>query len=164
MSVDYDKLNKERLRSASQVVKKLDLDALVATAFDNVRYLTGRRAFFVTGWEPNAVAILTKEGEVFFQHADEYVAPSPIWRNKAAALRKERFWFNYSTFNPTIVSDMWVQWLVKSLDNLGVRKGRIGLDRSPWQWYAEIRNKRPELEIVNAEEDLLLARAVKNSE
>jgi len=164
LSVDYDKLNKERLRSASHVVKQLDLDALVATAFDNVRYLTGRRAFFVTGWEPNAVAILTKEGEVFFQHADEYVAPSPLWRNKAETLRKQRLWFNYSTFNPTIVSDMWVQWLVKTLDKIGVKKGRIGLDRSPWQWYAELRNKRPDLEIVDAEEDLLLARAVKNSE
>ncbi|MFQ5819185.1 MAG: M24 family metallopeptidase [Candidatus Heimdallarchaeota archaeon] len=162
MSVDYDRLHKDRVAKARQVMKKLDLDAFVATTLENVWYVASRRPFFVLGWMPNAMAVLPKDGDAVFLHADDFVAPTSHWDNEGRSLANQYQDINhYTVWNPVIAKDIWTGWLKKSLDSLGIKRGRLGLDMAPWQWYASFKKTLPDLEIVSAEEEIIYARAVK---
>jgi len=162
MSVDYDRLHKDRVSKAREVMKKLDLDAFVATTLENVWYIANRRPFYVLGWMPNAMAILPKDGDAVFLHADDFVAPGPQWENDGATLASQYQGIShYSVWPAPIARDIWTGWLKKSLDSLGLKKGRLGLDMAPWQWYTSFKNSLPDFDFVDAEEEILYTRAIK---
>jgi len=161
MGVDYDRLNKDRLAKARKVVKELDLDAFIATTLENVRFITNKRAFFVLGWMPNSIAILPKDGEPTFLHADDFVAPGPIWEKDGKALADRYFIDHYTVWPAPIARDIWARWLKKQLTAIGIKKGRLGLDMAPWQWYDEFKKTLPNYEIVDAEDAILYERAIK---
>ena len=139
--IDRDKLIAFRQDGAHQVMERLDLDVLVATTFDNVRYITDRRPFYVTGWMPNAIAVLPRQGEPVVLHPDEFVAPSPLWANDGSALQESFGWNHFTIFNPALVSEIYADWLDWAFAQIGVTRGRVGLDSAPWQWYATFTEK-----------------------
>ena len=159
--IDRDRLLSFRQDGAHQVMERLNLDVLVATTFDNVRYITDRRPFYVTGWMPNAIAVLPRQGEPVVLHPDEFVAPSPWWANDGSALQESFGWNHFTIFNPALVSEIYADWLDWAFAQIGVTRGRVGLDSAPWQWYATFTEKFPQLELVDVEEALLRQRAVK---
>jgi len=161
MGVDYDRLNKDRLVKARKVIKELDLDALIATTPENVRYITNKRAFFVMGWMPNSIAILPKDGEPVFLHPDDFVAPGPLWENDGKTLLNQYLINHYTVWPAPIARDIWAKWLKKRLMAIGIRKGRLGLDMAPWQWYTEFQKTLTNYEIVDAENAMLYERAIK---
>jgi Xaa-Pro dipeptidase len=164
VSIDVERMKNGRVSSARGVMDDLGLDALVVSAFDNVRYITNERPFFVLGWEPNSMAVLGKEGDPLLLHGARFIAPSNDWLNNGEKLKQDFGWNHYTIFKPTLVADTYADWLKQSLQKLGIRKGKIGVDSLPWQWYEAFRKALPGYEIVSADKELMIARAVKNPE
>lgn len=162
--IDRNKLVKFRQDGARQVMERLNLDLLVVTSFDNVRYIADLRPFFVTGWMPNAIAVLPKGGDPLVLYPDQYVAPSPLWQNEGAELEKRYGWRHYTIFNPAMVSDIYARWLDWAFKKLGITAGRVGLDSAPWQWFVAFKERFPKMELVDAHGELLRQRAIKSPE
>jgi Xaa-Pro dipeptidase len=110
---------------------------------------------------PNSIAVLPRDGEPRYLHADDFVAPTPMWERDGQSLR-ERYWIDHYTVWPAAIArDIWAKWLSKCLAQMGITKGRVGLDQAPWQWYEEFKKTMPKIEFVDAENEILYARAIK---
>jgi Xaa-Pro dipeptidase len=162
--VNKERLIKLRQEGAVRVCDKLGVDALIGTQHDNVQYITDLRRFFVYGWEPNAIAIISKEGGVKLLECGMHVAPGPQWENDGALLKQETGWDHFSIFNSSLIPEQYADWIKNALKELGVTRGKVGIDRVSWVMLETFRSAMPDIEFVNAEEALLLERAVKNEE
>jgi Xaa-Pro aminopeptidase len=164
-----DEVNHERLvrlnrEGALRVCEKIGADALLATQHDNVQYIADVRRFFVYGWEPNSMAIISREGGVKSVDCGMHVAPGPHWAGEGAWLKEQTGWDHFSIFNANLIDQRYASWAMDALRELGVTGGRVGVDRVSWVILETLRATMPEIEFVNAEEALLLERAVKNEE
>ena len=162
--VDKELLIRLRQEGAVRVCEKLGADAVVGTQYDNVQYFTDLRRFFVYGWEPNSIAIINREQGVKLLDPGAFVAPGPHWQNEGAALKAETGWDHFTIFNANLIGERYAGWTKGALKELGVTKGKVGIDRVSWLILEAFKSAMPEIEFVNAEEALLLERAVKNEE
>ena len=162
--VDKELLIRLRQEGAVRVCEKLGVDAVVGTQYDNVQYFTDLRRFFVYGWEPNSIAIVNREQGVKLLEPGAFVAPGPHWQDEGAALKADTGWDHFTIFNANLIGERYAGWLKDALKELGVTKGKVGIDRVSWLILEAFKNAMPEIEFVNAEEALLLERAVKNEE
>jgi Xaa-Pro dipeptidase len=162
--VNKDLLIKLRQEGAVRVCEQLGVDALIGTQHDNVQYFTDLRRFFVYGWEPNAVAVISKEGATQLLDCSAHVAPGPHWANDGALLKEQTGWDHFSIFNSSLIPQAYADWTKKALADLGVTKGRVGVDRVSWIILDAFEAAMPDITFVPAEEALLLERAVKNDE
>jgi Xaa-Pro aminopeptidase len=167
--MQQEEVNRERLvalrqEGAARVCEELGVAALVGTQYDNVQYFTDLRRFFVYGWEPNSVAVITKERATKLLEPGAFVAPGPHWANEGEALRRETGWDHFTIFNANLIAGRYADWTKRALAELGVARGKVGIDRVSWIILDAFRAAMPEIEFVNAEEALLLERAVKNDE
>jgi Xaa-Pro dipeptidase len=162
--VNKDLLIKLRQEGAVRVCEKLGVDALIGTQHDNVQYFTDLRRFFVYGWEPNAIAVISKEGATKLLDCGAHVAPGPHWANDGAWLKEQTGWDHFSIFNSSLIPQAYAEWTRKALADLGVTKGRVGVDRVSWIIQDAFEEAMPDVAFVPAEEELLLERAVKNEE
>jgi Xaa-Pro aminopeptidase len=163
-NVDKELLIRLRQEGAVRVCEKLGVDALIGTQYDNVQYFTDLRRFFVYGWEPNSIAIINREQGVKLLEPGAFVAPGPHWQNDGAALKAETGWDHFTIFNANLIGERYAGWTKGALAELGVKKGKVGIDRVSWPILEAFKSAMPEIEFVNAEEALLLERAVKNEE
>ncbi|MEA2379309.1 MAG: hypothetical protein QOD13_3216, partial [Thermoleophilaceae bacterium] len=60
-AIDTELLIAERQRAAVGACERLEVVALIGTQYDNVQYITDQRRFFIYGWEPNSLAVITRE-------------------------------------------------------------------------------------------------------
>lgn len=162
--VDKERLIRLRQEGAVRVCERLGVDALVGTQYDNVQYFTDLRRFFVYGWEPNSIAIINREQGVKLLEPGAFVAPGPHWQDEGAALKAETGWDHFTIFNANLIGERYAGWTKGALQELGVTKGKVGIDRVSWLILEAFKKAMPEIEFVNAEEALLLERAVKNDE
>jgi len=162
--VDKERLIRLRQEGAVRVCEKLGVDALIGTQYDNVQYFTDLRRFFVYGWEPNSIAIINREQGVKLIDPGAFVAPGPHWQNEGAALKAETGWDHFTIFNANLIGERYAGWTKSALAELGVKKGKVGVDRLSWVILEAFKSAMPEIEFVNAEEALLFERAVKNDE
>jgi Xaa-Pro aminopeptidase len=163
-AVNHEKLIQLRREGALRVCAKIGADALLATQHDNVQYIADVRRFFVYGWEPNSLAIITREGAVKSVDCGYHVAPGPHWANEGAWLEQETGWDHFSIFNANLIGPRYAEWTRRALEELGLTRGTVGVDRVSWVILEAFRSTMPDIEFVNAEEALLLERAVKNEE
>lgn len=163
-TVDKQRLIKLRQEGAVRVAKALGVDALIGTQHDNVQYITDVRRFFVYGWEPNAIAVITKEGGVKWLDCSAHVAPGPQWENDGASLKRQTGWDHFSIFNSSLIAEQYARWTKNALAELGISKGKVGVDRVSWIILEAFKVAMPGIEFVPAEEALLFERAVKNEE
>lgn len=162
--VNKELLKKLRREGAVRVCDKLGVDALVGTQHDHVQYFTDVRRFFVYGWEPNAIAVVSKEGDTRQLDCGAHVAPGPHWANDGALLKEQTGWDHYTIFNSSLIPQTYADWTKKALADLGVTKGRVGVDRVSFIILNAFEAAMPDIAFVPAEEALLLERAVKNEE
>jgi Xaa-Pro dipeptidase len=163
-AVNHEKLIKLRQEGALRVCAKVGADALLATQHDNVQYIADVRRFFVYGWEPNSLAVITREGAVKSVDCGYHVAPGPHWANDGAWLEQETGWDHFSIFNANLIGPRYAEWAKRALEELGLTRGTVGVDRLSFIILDAFRSAMPDIEFVNAEEALLLERAVKNEE
>jgi Xaa-Pro aminopeptidase len=162
--VDHERLLKLRHEGALRVCEKLGVDALLGTQHDNVQYIADVRRFFVYGWEPNSLAIINKEGGVKHIDCGGHVAPGPQWADEGAQLKRETGWDHFTIFNANLIAERYAKWVADALKELGVTRGKVGIDRVSWIMLEAFQAALPDVQFVNAEEALLLERAVKNEE
>jgi Xaa-Pro dipeptidase len=162
--VNKELLIKLRREGAVRVCGRLRVDALIGTQHDNVQYFTDLRRFFVYGWEPNAIAVFSKEGATKLLDCGAHVAPGPHWANEGAWLKEQTGWDHFSIFNSSLIPKAYAEWTKDALAELGVTKGRVGVDRVSWIILQAFEEAMPDIAFVPAEEALLLERAVKNEE
>jgi Xaa-Pro aminopeptidase len=162
--VDKARLIEMRQQGAVRVCEKLGVDALIGTQHDNVQYIADQRRFFVYGWEPNSIALINKEGGVKLLQCGDFVAPGPHWADEGAWLKEQTGWDHFSIFNSSLIAAHYADWVKRNLKELGVTRGKAGVDRVSWIILEAFKGAMPEIEFVNAEEALLLERAVKNEE
>jgi Xaa-Pro dipeptidase len=162
--VNYERLIRLRQEGALRVCEKLGADAVLATQYDNVQYIADVRRFFVYGWEPNSLALITREGAVKSVNPNMHVGPGPHWANDGAWLKEQTGWDHYSIFNASLINERYAAWARDALAELGVTRGKVGVDRVSWIILEAFRAAMPEIEFVNAEEALLFERIVKNEE
>jgi Xaa-Pro dipeptidase len=162
--VDHDRMVKLRQEGALRVCERLGANALIGTQHDNVQYIADVRRFFVYGWEPNSIAVISADGGV--QHIDcgAHVAPGPQWADNGERLRRETGWDHFSIFNANLIAERYAQWIADALRDLGVERGKVGIDRLSWIMCDALKAELPGVELVDAETELLLERAVKNEE
>jgi Xaa-Pro dipeptidase len=162
--VDKERLIELRQEGAVRVCKKIGADALIGTQHDNVQYISDQRRFFVYGWEPNSIALISKEGGVKLLQCGDFVAPGPQWADEGAWLKEQTGWDHFSIFNSSLIAEHYTDWVKRNLNELGVARGKVGVDRVSWIILEAFKSAMPEIEFVDAEEALLLERAVKNEE
>jgi Xaa-Pro aminopeptidase len=163
-AVDTELLIAERQRAAVGACERLEVVALIGTQYDNVQYITDQRRFFIYGWEPNSLAVITREGATKLLAGGDYFSPGRAWEDDGAALLERDGWNHYSIFNAGMVGELWADWAKNTLAELGVTGGRVGIDRVSWEVFEAFRAAMPDVEFVQAEEELQRSRAVKNSE
>lgn len=162
--VNTDRLVRLRQEGAVRVAERLGADAIVGTQHDNVQYIADVRRFFVYGWEPNSMAVISREGGVESVDCGLHVAPGPHWANEGAWLRDQTGWDHFSIFNANLIAARYAGWLKDALGRLGVKRGKVGIDRVSWILLDAFKAALPEIEFVDAEEALLFERIVKNEE
>jgi Xaa-Pro dipeptidase len=162
--VNHERLIQLRQEGALRVCGELGANALVATQHDNVQFVADVRRFFVYGWEPNSLAIITNEGAVRSLDCGLHVAPGPHWAGEGAQLKEQTGWDHYSVFNASLIHEHYASWVRDALRDLGVTSGKVGVDRVSWVILEALRAAMPGIEFVNAEEALLFERIVKNEE
>ncbi len=155
LKINQDKLRKASVEGARSVLKKLNLDALLVTSFDNVRYLTGRRLYFQLDWTTDGnAAVLPADGD-----------PVDLTIGIFEPVGGEALgWSNYPYTAPVIIADRWAEIYSKALKSFKAEKGRVGLDYMPFAIYEVLKKKLPEATFIPVLEDLLNVRAVKNEE
>ena len=154
--VDKERLIRLRQEGAVRVCTKLGVDALVGTQYDNVQYITDLRRFFVYGWEPNSIAVINREQGVKLLEPGAFVAPGPHWQNEGATLKQDTGWDHFTIFNANLIAERYAGWTKGALEALGVRQGKVGIDRVSWVILDAFKSEMPGIEFVNAEEALLL--------
>ncbi len=162
--VNYDRLIRLRQEGAVRVCEEIGADAILATQHDNVQYIADVRRFFVYGWEPNSLAIITRDGAVKSVDCGLHVAPGPHWANEGAWLKEQTGWDHFSIFNANLIRERYADWARRALAELGVTRGKVGVDRLSWVMLEAFRTAMSEIDFVNAEEALLFERIVKNEE
>ncbi|MEA2333039.1 MAG: Xaa-Pro dipeptidase [Thermoleophilaceae bacterium] len=164
VAVDTELLIAQRQQAAVRACERLDAAALIGTQYDNVQYITDQRRFFIYGWEPNSLAVITREGASKLLAGGDYFSPGSAWEDDGAALQERDGWNHYTIFNAGMVAEKWAEWARAALAEVGVQNGRVGIDRVSWDVFEAFREAMPDVEFVRAEEELQRQRAVKNAE
>jgi len=146
--VDKARLIQLRQEGAVRVCNQLGADALIATQYDNVQYFTDLRRFFVYGWEPNSLAIINREQGVKLLEPGAFVAPGPHWQNEGAALKQDTGWDHFTIFNANLIAERYAAWTKAALKDLGVTRGKVGIDRVSWLILDAFKTAMPDLEFV----------------
>ena len=157
--IHWDTLRKFRVDKVKEVMAEADVDVLILTGHDNIRYATDVGVFLICEAYDWYAAIVTREGEsyIFIPYVDrvvenplpnfpwvrEYI-PTPSW---VSSLTQE---------------EIWVKMLTQKLQELGASK--IGLDSMPFQIYDGLKEKLPEARFNSLYMGLALARQVKHPE
>ena len=150
--VDLHRVAKSRLEKAQNIIVENSLDALLVTAVDNVRFITGERLYFSLEWYSDAFAAILPKGK------------SPIPINTSYGGRSGIGWASYPFVPSPLVADRWARVFAKVLRDEGVATGRIGLDYLPFATYEALRSELPSAELVPALEYLLQSRAIKTDD
>jgi Xaa-Pro aminopeptidase len=155
--IDRKRLKTERLSKAKRVLSDQNLDAMLFTTWDNVRYVTDSRTVISAEWCSLLTAVLTREGEmgVFGPFREEHDYQS---------LQAEGAWSNFPLGGNAINPIKWARTYASLLRSFGKRSGRIGLDSMEFQILRHLQNELPKCVFVDGFGPMLEARAVKGKE
>ena len=157
--IHWTTLRKFRMDKVKEVMAEADLQALVLTGHDNIRYATDVGVFLICEAYDWYAAIITREGEayIFIPYVDKVVQdPLPNFP-----------WIREYIPTPSWVSsitqeEIWVKMLSQKLREL--RATKVGVDTMPFQLYDGLKETLPEVQFSGQYMALALARQVKHVE
>ncbi|MDA4130275.1 MAG: Xaa-Pro peptidase family protein [Thaumarchaeota archaeon] len=152
------KLREERLSKALHVLTLLDLDALLVTTWDNVRYITGARTVISPEWSSLLTAVLTRDGDVGL------FGPFREGREEQESLEKLGDWTIFPIGENSAIPEKWARTYSKLLKHFGKSRGKIGVDFMGFQIFQQLQRDLPGCEFVDSFRALLDERAVKTPE
>jgi Xaa-Pro dipeptidase len=153
---DFDLLRAGRLRRAEAAMESDDLDALLVWKYENVRYLTSLRAQILAGKDSilNAALLVPGRPPVLLCSGGEldHAGYMP-WLGSAHAVPIME--------QPELIHGFVTSNLAPLLAELGVRRGRLGIDQTSIHLLESIATELPELRVVDGDHAMQQARLIK---
>lgn len=159
--VDFATMRKARTERLRETMKKYELDALVTFRAENIRYMTGMRPL----WWP--ITFITRNASIMSQNAGPILY---VTSGDCARCRATMTWMPAEDIRPCGsmedpgITDYMVKEFVKCLVDMGVEKGRIGIDAVTVDIFNALNRHLPNAKLVDGDECVKEAKAVKNSE
>lgn len=159
-NVDWGRLYEFRSEKTGDIMKEQDLDAMILTSWDNIRYTTDFKVnMYPETFNDSYAAIVTIEAESYIycpfrgQISEKPIEELP-WVKEVIGL---------PTWIPgVVVSSMWVELFKRKLYEKKLTK--VGVDYLPFQTYEELKREVPEVTFKSIFNELLEARAIKHEE
>jgi Xaa-Pro aminopeptidase len=160
--IDFDLLRRTRTASLNEHIKKHELDALLCFKAENIRYMTGYRPL----WWP--ISFLTRNAGIMAVDKDPILFPTSgcyeRCRDTMYWMKKENIRPLATMEDPGIVDVEVKKKFIPAFNELGITKGRIGLDHVSMLTLLKLQEAFPKAEFVNGDHCVLDAQVVKNSE
>lgn len=155
-TVDWTSLRQGRRARVADVMRALQVDHLLLTGHDNIRYASDYRSMLVCESFDWYAALVDAAGQtvVFVPYvAEDIESPQPAmpWITRFVAV---------PSWVPSVTQHaIWLRLLARELTRAGAR--RVGLDFLPAQFADGLRKELPAVELVAVGETLYEAREVK---
>ncbi len=151
------RLQKDRLRKARRLLRSANLQALVVTAWDNVRFLTGSEPYLTVDWYVDAgAAILARDQEPAMIGGVEGKVAEGV---KVLGELK-----SYPFADSALIPEIWGGAIARALTQTGSSRGRVGFDYLPYSNLRYLEGRFPDIEFVPVLFELLDLRAVKTED
>ncbi len=150
-NTDWDVMRKYRVSRLVESVKKHHLDALMMTRLDAVRYATSFRPVYSMWFHGiRHIAIVTKDARLKFL----------VGSGDYERVRTMMPWLTDVVPFPFVIG-AGVDIVAKALRELGVEKGRVGVDLMPFSLYEPLAQALPACKFVDGLPALEEARLIK---
>jgi len=160
--IDFDLLRKERTKSLNEQIKKHGLDAILCFKAENLRYMTGYRPL----WWP--ISFLTRNAGIMAPDREPVLFPTSGCYERC---RDTMYWMKPENIRPLatmedpgIVETEIKKKFIPAFGELGITRGKIGVDHVPMLVLMKLKEAFPKADFVNGDHCVLEASAIKNSE
>ena len=157
--VDREALRKHKTEAVANIMKEADVDVIVMTGHDNIRYATDFGTFWLAEAFDWFAAVVTREGEasIFLPYVDKVIS-SPLPNSP---------WIKEYIPTPCWVSNItqeefWVKALARKLEALKATK--IGVESLPFQIFDGLKESLPHARFKSVYKALANVRQVKHPE
>jgi Xaa-Pro aminopeptidase len=139
-------------------MKKLNLDAIVATTFDNFRYISDCRPYFTAVYYVNAYVVVLPRDK-------KPVVQGPVVEGAPLGLAPPvKGWNGYPMIPVPVIASKWASMVSTILKDNKIETGRVGVDDFSFMSYLEFTRALPRVQIVPAFDAMLQARAIKTDD
>ena len=160
--IDFDLLRRERTKSLSEQIKKHKLDAILCFKAENLRYMTGYRPL----WWP--ISFLTRNAGIMVADKEPILFPTSgcyeRCRDSMYWMKKENIRPLATMEDPGIVEEEIKKKFVPAFKEMGITKGKIGIDHVSMLTLMKLKETFPKADFVNGDHCVLDAQVIKNSE
>lgn len=159
--VDFKKLREGRVKRLRESMQKHGLDALLTFRAENIRYMTGLRPL----WWP--ITFITRNASIMTLKGDPILY---VTSGDMARCRATMGWLPPENIRPCAsmedpgVTDTMMREFAKTLSDLGVANGRIGVDAVTIDMFYALKKHLPKAEIVDGDECVKEAKSIKTPE
>jgi len=155
--VDLQSMRRSRTSRVVALMHNLNLDHLILTGHDQIRYATDYRSLLVSEANDWCALVFSREAEGVMLVPDVDKEESLDENNKPIARRVPVPSWSPASLHPRY----WIEHI--GLELIRGRAQRVGFDRIPWNILQGLSAKFPEIEIVGVEKELFELRAVKEN-
>ena len=160
--IDFDLLRRTRTASLNEQIKKHELDALLCFKAENIRYMTGYRPL----WWP--ISFLTRNAGIMALDKEPLLFPTSgcyeRCRDTMYWMKKENIRPLATMEDPGIVDVEVKKKFIPAFEELGITRGKIGIDHVSMLTLLKLQEAFPKAEFVNGDHCVLDAQVIKNSE
>jgi Xaa-Pro aminopeptidase len=160
--IDFDLLRSQRTKSLNEQIKHQQLDAVLCFKAENLRYMTGYRPL----WWP--ISFLTRNAGIMAADREPILFPTSGCYERC---RDSMYWMTPGNIRPLatmedpgIVEEEIRKKFVPAFAELGITRGRIGIDHVSMLTLIKLQEAFPEAQFVNGDHCVLEASAIKNGE
>lgn len=152
--VDFERLRKYRIDRVVEQLKKRGMKAVMLSKIDTVRYVTSFRGVYSWQFHGNRyIALVTDEGHVsFFVGSGEY-----------ARVKETMPWLTDVTPFPFVMEEGY-NLVEEKLKELGITKGKVGIDMMKFAMVDKLQKGFPDVEFVDGYCVVEGAQIVKNQD
>ena len=157
--IDWDRLREYRMKKTKDLMRQGDFKAIIVLDPCNIRYVADLRKYGALEVDGELhLVLMNTQGEIYLiiQIMFDNLEKRMPWITKAIRLPA----WHRASVQEEVRSD----FIFQTLAEMGINKGRIGVDFLPFQVKDRIQTQSPALEIVSIASDMLKARMVKSEE
>jgi len=158
--IDFDRMRSERLKSVSKKMGEFELDGLLTFRVENARYLTGLRPAWFPYFQIRSAALFLpgKDSICFVDEGD--------WehRHKTMDWVKEGNLRSLPRLDDQVSREKGISVLIQGMEDLGMTKGRIGVDLLTLSILNGLQKAMPKVKFVDGDGCIKETRRIKNDE
>lgn len=158
MGIDWEKLREYRREKALAILRDRGLAAVVIADSTNVRYVAGLRNY-------GAPELFGELHFVILNEKDELYVFTQIFADKLKQLPWVKESYSIPAWRKAAMQqDVRSDLIVQALHDMGIDKGRIGIDSMPFQVKDKLAAKAPEFAFVSVHWEFQEARLIKSED